>query len=547
MTQESNDNLGKQREAFTRWLERDGSTDGRQAAARVPAGDAWSSTCLKSIYRSQSEQIEPGKGVLLGVTLDARAACLDEEELFRHVLILGSIGSGKTTGGMKPIVQQMMSQTSKPGLLILESGKDNYAGFAKASQRTVQIAAAPKRVEASRNLRIISPSESSDRLNLVPIHWSAGKIASALSCCFGQSHSDPYWESAARSFLDALIRVRKLMSMPISLADLQSDFAACTSHEDEMEQRTVNRENVRESQLAVYARRLGALSVMVSEVGKLREIAQLQARLLGFYHLASRTLGCIMGTIEPLFDCTAEADVIETLCCQDIAMTCSLEEVFSGDAFIVDMPRQLYGNAGVLAGRLLKRQVYTFALERARTPQEGKERPRPVYVVSDEAHLLADYSDDPEGDIAFASIARSMRVGLMWSTQSLEQFYSGVPHNRLKVTALLRQFRTLVVYQSDLSPELDALLAERGVSVALRSRVPFLRPYEALVVRDGKTDFPPQVVVTLPTYNLAHGISERAAWVNRLDDAYRFASSRVRQMFRAPHPDVSCSRGRAMS
>ena len=109
-----------------------------------------------------------------------------------------------------------------------------------------------------------------------------------------------------------------------------------------------------------------------------------------------------------------------------------------GKLIIIDLPTLLHGESGVFVQVLWK-----YCMQRAQERRDVDANPRPVFVGSDESHLLAVKQDQ-----IFQTTARSTRTAIVYATQSLTNYLSTFgQHSEPLVHSLLGNLQTQIFHQ----------------------------------------------------------------------------------------------------
>ena len=80
---------------------------------------------FKVSSNEESQADKDGFSLLVGKSLSGEKVYIPEKSLYQNILIIGSIGCGKTSSAMYPFTRQLLSMKQKPGFLILDV-KGNY-------------------------------------------------------------------------------------------------------------------------------------------------------------------------------------------------------------------------------------------------------------------------------------------------------------------------------------------------------------------------------------------------------------------------------------
>ena len=141
--------------------------------------------------------------ILLGHSPFDTPICLAENSLFQNVLITGTIGTGKTSSAMYPITKQLITASSKLGMLILDV-KGNYyeevKSYAKMANREQDLIV----VDLQSNFTY-NPLHKKDLKPFV----LANRLKTILTL-FATNNSDSFWLDKVETFLNEAIKYCRL-------------------------------------------------------------------------------------------------------------------------------------------------------------------------------------------------------------------------------------------------------------------------------------------------------------------------------------------------
>lgn len=150
--------------------------------------------------------------------------------------------------------------------------------------------------------------------------------------------------------------------------------------------------------------------------------------------LADRTRSSIIATLTSVLDVFLHGHLYELF---GTETTFTPEQSFTeGNILVLDMPIQgLYGETGRIAQLLIKHLWQKAVLRR-----NVQEQPRPVALLADEAQEIVSSSD-----YSFLSTARSAHAAVLYATQNISNIYAKIGHmEKDAADALLGLFNTKV-------------------------------------------------------------------------------------------------------
>lgn len=434
-----------------------------------------------------------------------RQEVIEGEELFRGIFVAGAIGTGKTTGVIKPAIRAIVESEARPGALIIQY-KDDFDGYVR---EVAAAAGCPDRVH------VIRPG-GPDRLNLFHPDFTPQKLASflldaAIEEGGGRDPREGFWTQSAERLLATIIAcsrilfgpdettidvIRKLgMCVVDSSATLPFPWVAAEFAEDPF---IVDR-NAETENRTLSLDRSDIAGLLTRRAERIRETAGGHASpevydLLGFCEeflffsglddRVATSIGSELARVLGLFRTHSYSRVLGA---GPNEMTCEgVRGIFTkGDILIVNFPQHTEGLAGKLVTSLLTRQFYALALQRTRQPEATL---RPAFLVCDEFQNNITLGSSPESDNNFSAVARSLKCGLILATQNPEGLGAQAisPTHKTALEQLFGNLRTQVFFRCDLTPKFLELLARRMTSPALAAVTSSLEPFEALVLRDDR-------------------------------------------------------------
>jgi len=348
--------------------------------------------------------------------------------------ILGSIGSGKTSGSGSFIAKSFIS--AGYGGLVLTVKKDELDVWKKYCQFTGVpldnlITMCPENkwhfnfldYELSRTSRGGGFTQ-----NLVSLFY---EIMDAFDKGNGSTSArDPYWERAAKELLANSIELIRLSGekLTIGLLDeiiLSAPMSLEIIHSKDWQKFSTCFRLINESQ------------IKHGYEGDANETFKYW--LNRFPTLAEKTRSVVVSTFTSISNFLLRG-VLNDMFCQDTNFTPEL--CHHGAIWVVDMPVELFGDVGRIAQIICK-----IMFQRAAKERDINNNDLPIFLWADEAqHFFVSQ------DIMFQSTARSTRTMSVYLTQNLPLVYmalGGGPQADNEARALLGNLKTKIFHQND--------------------------------------------------------------------------------------------------
>ena len=147
-----------------------------------------------------TKSINQDFSLLVGYSLSGDEVYIPEKSLYQNMLIIGSIGCGKTSSAMYPFTKQLLSMNQKPGFLILDV-KGNYFS---------QVIEFSKDCSRLNDLIIIELNGKYKYNPLDKPFLSSSIIANRLKSIlllFSPNNSESYWLDVAEQVIESSITI----------------------------------------------------------------------------------------------------------------------------------------------------------------------------------------------------------------------------------------------------------------------------------------------------------------------------------------------------
>lgn len=330
------------------------------------------------------------------------------EDASQNILILGAIGSGKTTRGMHPLLLQLLDQDCG-GLIFDIKGDFKQAVFSLATMTKREPTLVGVDQQPLNLLAGLSPEMASSFL----------KSAFLLS----NTKMDSFWTDTAtelfRNTLGILLFVpdqyhlngiyRYLFDKPFQQMVLTK---AIEKTKSDLEERLFK----------TYQHYVHTL--FFSFEPKIRD----------------GVMACMMQILSPF----QHPSLVDAFCSPQSVQKHPMEAVLDGALYVVDLPLAQWGLGGKIVYTLIKLRFFNVMQQRALHPHWNQTRP--VFFMCDEYQEIVSANKDGLSDLNFWDKSRSSKTIGILSAQSVSSFYAAIGDRDL-VHALLQNFRQKLVFR----------------------------------------------------------------------------------------------------
>jgi hypothetical protein len=331
-------------------------------------------------------------------------------------LILGSVGSGKTSGSGRAIAHIFLSHGY--GGLVLTAKPDEadlWRWYAKASGREDQLCVVKPRGKFRFNFL--------NHLGNLPAD-AGGSVEDIVTFfyglleCFaageGTGGADAFWEKAGKELVRQIVRLARASGEPLRVDTIRKilDGAPRTAEE------AAKLRDRKTQSLNAEARYFAKLYHTAADnaPGTRDRAATLEALnywLQRFPDLNHRTRSIVITSFTSMIDLFFDADLNELLC-QDTTIVPG--DVLDGAVIVLDVPVLRSPAMGRIL-QLVWKYFFQTAVERRDDPDDDSRRP--VFLWVDEAQYFWSQHDG-----RFASTSRSLRCANVYLTQNLPNYYA---------------------------------------------------------------------------------------------------------------------------
>jgi len=388
---------------------------------------------------------------------------LSTEDAAQNILVLGGIGSGKTTRLMQPMLIQLLDQGCG-GLLFDVKGDVKHAAIQLAEL-------------VGSKITIIGPNHN--QMNLLA-GLTPEVAASFLKSAFllgGGTRIDEFWIDTATELCRNTLGVLSFLPEHYTLQGLYS-YLFDDDARDAMEEK------------------LSALLITLEANNETNQQTK-QQRLLETYMRYHRTIFAafdekvksgVNATVAQALSPFNHPELIDAFCQQmpntqetqntektqnqdedpEISASLDMQAVLDGVVYLVDMPLSRWGLGAKVAYTFIKLRFFNVMQSRNQNPDWNQERP--VFFMCDEYQELVSASKDGLSDLNFWDKSRSSKTLGMISAQSVSSFYAALGDRDL-THALLQNFRQKICFRTEDQATLTMMDALAGRAKVQRMTV----------------------------------------------------------------------------
>lgn len=331
---------------------------------------------------------------------------LSLEDACQNILVLGGIGSGKTTCLMQPLLLQCLDQGCG-GIVFDIKGdvKDAVKRFAAITKREC-ITLGPKHTQINL-LEGLTPEVAASFL----------KSAFLLS---GKGHLDAFWIDTASELCRNTLGMLSFLPKRYSLQSLYQYLFSQDAREGMNEE-------------------INALIPTLNDQNQIRLLeSYCSYHELIFAHFDPKIKSGVNATVAQALAPFNHPDLQDAFCtAQGNALT-KMENVLEGSVYLVDMPLSVWGLGGKVAYTFIKLRFFNLMQNRNQNPSLNQDNP--VFFMCDEYQEIVSANRDGLSDLNFWDKSRSSKTIGIISSQSVASFYAALGSHDL-AHALLQNFR----------------------------------------------------------------------------------------------------------
>lgn len=384
-----------------RFLSRNHQKEQLLALTSTPTFNMWLGHSTGTLEeRAHQSGLSPNQDIALSL-----------EDAAQNILILGGIGSGKTTRAIHPFLLQLLDQNC--GGLIFDIKGD----FQKAVQAFAK--------HTNRSIVVLGPG-------LAKINLLAGLTpeiaASFLKSTFllsSKSHGDAFWLDTATELCRNTLGLLSFLPAYYSLQGLYSYLFDT------------------EARLTIDQAIDALLPVLDSKKLRLLNICwRYQTQI--FDKFDEKVKSGVYATIAQVLSPFNHPELIDAFCSTggDVPM----EAVLDGNIYFLSLPLTIWGLGGKVVYSLIKLRFYNVMQQRA--IQSTWNQDRPVFFVCDEFQEIVSANKDGLSDLNFWDKSRSSKTIGIISAQAISSFYAAIGDRDI-THALLQNFRQKFCFRTE--------------------------------------------------------------------------------------------------
>lgn len=330
-------------------------------------------------------------------------------DMFEHVLITGSTGSGKTSTVGYALAQALLQSQDLPekqkiGICVfLYKSSDQllWQTWCEAQGREEDLIIIDDRYHYVFNLLAhYKDQEAGNAVNALM------NLSNLSLSGYNQGNSEAYWEQAKRQRLHRLVVLNQLCGEPLNVATLYALHSTAPQHAQHLGDSDFMRESYCMQMLNQAADKVG------EDDPRFRLISHYFTREMPL--LADRTRSSILSLTSAILEPFVSSPLLHNLFCQDT--TLDLDDLLKGKIVLFNFPIQQWEYSGKLAQILFK-----YILCKRIESRDLTKLPNPVILWLDEyQHYITPY------DFLFLSTARSSRAGCVLMTQTISNLYAQI-------------------------------------------------------------------------------------------------------------------------
>ena len=344
-----------------------------------------------------------------------REVALSVTDAAQNVVILGAIGSGKTTRAVNPLLVQLLAQDC--GGLVFDI-KGDFGG-------TVAALAS----EAGRAVRTIGPGH--ERMNLLD-GLTPEVAASFLKSAFllSAGRGDRFWVDTAAELCRNALGVLRYLPGRYALDGLY---------------RYLFEPKTREAWDCEVTDTLLSLSLDARDRDERLLRSYLAYHEDVFAHFEPKVQSNINAQVAQVLSPFNHPDLVDAFCVES-GTQARMEAVLDGTVYLVALPLALYGLGAKAAYTFIKLRF--FNLMQRRRLEKTWNQSRPVFFLCDEYQEIVSCAKDGVSDLNFWDKSRSSGCIGVISAQGVSSFYAAIGDRDLADT-VLQNFRQTICFRTE--------------------------------------------------------------------------------------------------
>ncbi len=355
--------------------------------------------------------------------------------LYENIAILGSTGSGKTSGSGFALASSLLdargiAEEDKVGMVVFlykQGDAEDWLRWSFAAGRQDDVIHIQ-----SHHTDVFNPLEryqNQEPLNAVEALTSLTDIVLGGG---DRKGSEAFWLIQQRIGLDRLIRLCQLAGLPLNIATLHQLHQSAPINPDQIHDERFQQYSFCWQMIAQAAEKVGAdhEEFRMVEHYFLWEIPNLSPET------ASSIRALISGILQPF----VSSKLLNGMCCGKSNLR--LKDAFSGKIILLDVPVQIHETVSRIFQCIIK-----WSLQKSVEQRDQDCFPNPLIFWQDEAQAFL-----MPRDFAFMSTARSSKAGSVILSQNISNFYAtlgGGPKAESQINSLLALCNTKIFHANN--------------------------------------------------------------------------------------------------
>ena len=366
------------------------------------------------LWMGQSAGLLSSRGHAYGISQGNGGAMLSPEDTYKNIIVFGSIGSGKTTRAINPLLKQVMEMDT--GALIFDI-KTDFVDEVDALCKTT-----------GRTYKIIG--DGGIALNLIG-GCTPDLAASFLESCFtarGQGSGDSsFFVQSAVELCRNSLQLMELVGAEYTLRNLNKVIFNDDDRDALMDQLAAKFEQ--------------------SEFDEEQEIAAemvVQFFKQNWADHDEKVAKSIRSTVSSVLSPLQSPGMVRAFSPTNGKEEADLPAMITeGEIFLVSIPRTKYGDGGSRYAYMLLKLGF-MNMMRARTSRKDWNQSRPVAFVCDEYQAII----DPISDVDFWDKSRSTKTVGIVSMQGVSSMIQALGKDTT-ANAILQNFRQKLIFRTE--------------------------------------------------------------------------------------------------
>lgn len=335
---------------------------------------------------------------------------LRSADVYQNILVLGGIGSGKTTCVMQPLLLQCLEQ--------------NCGGLIFDIKGDVKKAATQMAVACNKNITIIGPNQLT--INLLA-GLSPEIAASFLKSAFllnGRGQLDSFWIDTATELCRNTLGMLSFLPEHYNLQSLYLYL---------FEQKYQN--NVYNQLVTILDRLPTADARLLKNYSNYHQLI--------FANFDPKIKSGVYATVAQALAPFSHPVLFDTFCNTQTTQI-DLTDLFQGQIYLIDLPLARWGLGGKVVYTLIKLRFFNLLQNRQHLTNEQL----PIFFMCDEFQEIISANQDGLSDLNFWDKSRSSKTIGIISSQSIASIYAAIGSHDL-ANAILQNFRQKICLRTE--------------------------------------------------------------------------------------------------